>query len=237
MFLKVNFLYSTAGNDSPIYNINFSLNKGEVLCIIGPSGSGKSRLLRAIGGFVKTDAAMIELAGQDITKLAPEDREIATVFQSFDLFPHMSVLENVVYGLKSKNLSTEERNQLGSEMLEKLGLKGFEDRDPLELSGGEQQRVAIARALVVKPKLLLLDEPFSNLDPKMRVKVREEIKKIREQREMTVIYITHLQDEVFDVSDKIIILNQGKIEQFGTSEEIVSNPANDFVCEFLSNIK
>lgn len=234
MFLKVTYLNSTKGNDSPIFDINYSLDKGEILCIIGPSGSGKTRMLRAIGGFVKIDSAIIELDNENITSIEPENRGVATVFQTYDLFPHMNVIENVTYGLDPKQFSESERNQIGSEMLKRVGLAGFEARDSQQLSGGEQQRVAIARALAVKPKLLLLDEPFSNLDPKRRLSMRQEIKDYQNQTGTTIIYVTHNLEEAFAVADKIIVMNEGKIQQFGTPDEIINMPANDFVREFVT---
>lgn len=234
MFLKVLFLNKTLGEDSDLNNINFSIKKGDFLTLIGPSGGGKSSLLKALGGFVPIDSGEIELDGQAISTIQPEDRNIITLFQSFDLFPNLNVSENVIYGLKAAGYKKADALDAGHEILERVGLVGFDEREPDTLSGGQQQRVALARSLALKPKLLLLDEPFSNVDTKTRRRLLEEIKAIQIDTGITIIYVTHRQEEAFDVSDQIMLLNKGKIEQFGTPRELKDSPANEFVKQFIS---
>ncbi len=232
MFLEVKNLTKKYGDKYAVKNVSFEIPAGKLMCFLGPSGCGKSTILKAIGGFINIEGE-INLAGKNITNLPPEEREVSTVFQSFGLFPHMTVLENVVYGLKFRNFDKKIRSKMGIEIIEKVGLKGYENRKPHELSGGEKQRVALARSLVIEPKLLLLDEPLSSLDAKLQVEMRSEIKRFQHEFGITTIFVTHNQKEAFEISDTIMLLNKGEIMQIGTAEDIYNHPQNDFVLDFI----
>lgn len=234
MFLKVENMSKSYGDKYAIENINFSLDKGKFLCLLGPSGSGKSTILHSIGGFIKHKGSVF-LDSVDITNISPENRNVSTVFQSFGLFPHMTVLKNVAYGLrfKEKNLSKLDREKEAIKVLEIVGLKGYENRYPEELSGGEKQRVALARSLVIKPKLLLMDEPLSALDAKLRDQMQFEIRRIQREFNITTIFVTHDQKEAFVMADEIIILNKGKIVTKGSPADIYNNPKNAFTLDFI----
>ena len=175
----------------------------------------------------------IYLEDRDITDIPPEKRDISTVFQSYALFPHMNVLENIKYGLKYKKLTKKEQNELALEYLKIVGLAGYEKKSIQELSGGQQQRVALARALVLYPKILLLDEPFSNLDAKLKISMREELKELQKNLKISMIFVTHDQEEALSISDKVVVMNNGKIEQIGTPEEIYYSPINEYVANFI----
>ncbi|MDY6065441.1 MAG: ABC transporter ATP-binding protein [Finegoldia sp.] len=232
MFLQVKNLTKIYNNKRVLDNLSFSLDKGDMLVLLGPSGCGKSTILRAIGGFIKFDGQII-LNEKDVTNLPPEERNIATVFQSFGLFPHMSVIDNVTYGLKFKKVPKEEARKMASEILEKVGLKGYENRPVPPLSGGEKQRVALARSLIVNPNLLLLDEPLSSLDAKLRIKMRQEIKAIQKDFGVTSIFVTHDQEEAFEVADRIILLNDGKIMQEADAFDLYNKPKSHFSLDFI----
>lgn len=189
-----------------------------------------------IGGFHKPDKGNIIIDGVDITEIPPNLRPTATVFQSYALFSNMNVIKNVIYGLKFKKIKKQKALELGEEILSIVGLKEYMNWDINKLSGGQQQRVALARALVLNPKVLLLDEPLSNLDAKLRVKMREEIKEIQNKFNVTMIFVTHDQEEAMSISDKIVVMNQGKIEQSGTPEEVYVNSINTFVADFIGRI-
>lgn len=233
MFLQLEHVSKYYKNKKAISDISFSLDEGKLLCLLGPSGCGKSTILNAIGGFIKVNNGCIILDGADITALEPESRNVSTVFQSYGLFSHMNVLSNIMYGLKFKNIPKAERIVMGREMMKTVGLDGYEKKRISELSGGEQQRVALARSLIVKPKLLLLDEPLSNLDAKLRIAMRREIKRVQETFKITTIFVTHDQAEAFEIADRIILMNDGMIMQSGTAEELYKKPANDFVLNFI----
>ncbi|MDO4589075.1 MAG: ABC transporter ATP-binding protein [Fusobacterium sp.] len=233
MYLKIENLKKIFEKNRGIENINFEIKKGELISFLGPSGCGKTTLLNIIGGFLKADNGKIYLEDVDITNIPPEKRDISTVFQSYALFPHMNVIENIKYGLKYRGLLKKEQENLAKEYLEIVGLDGYEKNSVQELSGGQQQRVALARALVIHPKLLLLDEPFSNLDAKLKISMREELKQLQKNLKISMIFVTHDQEEALSISDKIVVMNNGKIEQIGTPEEIYYNPKNDYVAEFI----
>lgn len=233
MYLKIENLKKIFEKNRGIENINFEIEKGELISFLGPSGCGKTTLLNIIGGFLKADNGKIYLEDVDITNIPPEKRDISTVFQSYALFPHMNVIENIKYGLKYRGLLKKEQENLAKEYLEIVGLDGYEKNSVQELSGGQQQRVALARALVIHPKLLLLDEPFSNLDAKLKISMREELKQLQKNLKISMIFVTHDQEEALSISDKIVVMNNGKIEQIGTPEEIYYNPKNDYVAEFI----
>lgn len=215
------------------HNVELSINKGELFTLLGPSGCGKTTTLRMIAGFEYPDSGHVFFDDEDVTYTKPYERGTAMVFQNYALWPHMSVFDNVAYGLKIKKLSKEETKRRVLEVLDLVGLRGLESRYPLQLSGGQQQRVALARALVVEPKVLLLDEPLSNLDAKLRVRMREEIKRIQRSLGITTIYVTHDQEEAMSISDRIAVMNQGRVLQVGTPQDIYFRPRNTFVATFI----
>lgn len=239
MFLKVKNLYKKYNKVEALRDVSFSVNEKEIICILGPSGCGKTSLLQSIGGFIKIDQGEIILDGKRIDKMEAEEREIATVFQSYGLFPHKTVIENLIYGLKFRGFKKKHALLEGRQMLEVLNLTDYENKRVTKLSGGEQQRVALGRALIVKPRLLLLDEPFSNLDTRLRRSMREELLRIRDLFNITMIFVTHDQEDAFSLADRIILLNKGKIEQIDSGRNIYFNPKTPFVLDFIgtANVK
>ena len=233
MLLEIKNLTKTYGDKKAVDDITFEVEENTLLCLLGPSGCGKSTILNTIGGFVKPTAGSIILNGKDITLSPPEERPISTVFQSYGLFPHKSVLENIAYGLKFKKRNKKQAREEAMEILKLVGLEGQGDKDINELSGGEQQRVALARSLVVKPKLLLLDEPFSNLDANLRVIMREEVKRLQHNFGITTIFVTHDQEDAFAVADKIILMNKGRIEQLADPYTLYNKPKDKFALNFI----
>ncbi|WP_029408810.1 ABC transporter ATP-binding protein [Treponema pedis] len=233
MYLQLQNVSKKYGNKFAIRNINFNLEKGKMLCLLGPSGCGKTTILRATGGFIKIDDGKIILDGKDITNVPPEEREVSTVFQSYGLFPNMNVLQNIIYGLKFKNIPKKERIDLGMQMIKTVGLEGCEKKHISELSGGEQQRTALARSLIIRPKLLLLDEPLSSLDAKLKISMRREIKRLQNEFKVTSVFVTHDQSEAFEIADKIILMNEGVIMQEDFAENIYNNPRNQFALDFI----
>lgn len=236
MFLEVKNISKKYEDKYAIKDVSFSLEKGKFLCLLGPSGSGKSTILHSIGGFIKHEGEII-LDGKSIKDLSPEDRDVSTVFQSFGLFPHMNVLKNVMYGLKfkEKDKSKKEKEAEAREVLRIVGLNGYEKRYPSELSGGEKQRVALARSLVVRPKILLMDEPLSALDAKLRSEMQFEIRRIQREFNITTIFVTHDQKEAFVMADEIIIINHGEIVAKGAPQDIYNHPKNEFTLDFIGN--
>lgn len=236
MFLEVKNISKKYEDKYAIKDVSFSLEKGKFLCLLGPSGSGKSTILHSIGGFIKHDGEII-LDGKSIKNLSPEDRDVSTVFQSFGLFPHMNVLKNVMYGLKfkEKDKSKKEKEAEAREVLRIVGLNGYEKRYPSELSGGEKQRVALARSLVVRPKILLMDEPLSALDAKLRSEMQFEIRRIQREFNITTIFVTHDQKEAFVMADEIIIINHGELVAKGAPQDIYNHPENEFTLDFIGN--
>ena len=233
MYLKIENIRKMFDKTRGIKDINFSIEKGELISFLGPSGCGKTTLLNIIGGFIQPETGKIYLEGEEITNFPPEIRNISTVFQNYALFPHMNVIENIKYGLKYKKISKKEQEDLVQDYLKIVGLEGYEKVSIHELSGGQQQRVALARALVLHPKLLLLDEPFSNLDAKLKIIMREELKQLQKKLNISMIFVTHDQEEALSLSDKIVVMNMGEIIQIGTPEEIYYNPTNDYVADFI----
>ena len=236
MFLNIKDLTKKYNSIEAVKNISFSVGEKEIICILGPSGCGKTTVLQSIGGFIQIDKGEIILDGMHIENLEPEERTIATVFQSYGLFPHKTVIENIIYGLKFRKYKKKDALAEGMSMLEILNLKGYENKKVTELSGGEQQRVALGRALIVKPKLLLLDEPFSNLDTRLRVSMREELLRIRDLFNITMIFVTHDQEDAFSIADRIILMNSGRIEQIDTARNIYLNPKTEFVLKFVGSV-
>lgn len=237
MFLQITDLVKGFDNMIAVDNIDLDVEAGSLVSILGPSGCGKTTTLKMIGGFVKPDRGRIMLDGEDITYMPPEKRPLCTVFQNYALFPHMTVMENIYYGLRfKKGLKEKEKKEKANNMISLVGLSGMENKDIGLLSGGQQQRVALARALALDPKLLLLDEPLSNLDAKLRIRMRQEIKEVQKKLGITMIFVTHDQEEAMSISDKVVVMNEGRIEQIGTPEEIYQNPANRFVADFIGRI-
>jgi iron(III) transport system ATP-binding protein len=213
--------------------MNLSVRKGEIFFLLGPSGCGKSTLLRLIAGFLQPDAGAIRIGERDVTNIPSEHRETAMVFQNYALWPHLTVAENVSFGLEVRRISPPERKRRVSEVLEQVGLSELAGRRPAALSGGQQQRVALARAVVVRPKVLLLDEPLSNLDAKLRVEMRSEIRRICRESGLTTIYVTHDQKEALSIGDRIAVLDCGRIRQIGHPYEIYRRPADRMVADFI----
>ena len=218
--------------------INLDIYENEFVTLLGPSGCGKTTLLRILGGFLDANEGQIIFDGEDISKTPPHKRELNTVFQKYALFPHMTVAENIAFGLKIKKMSKDVIEQKVMKMLKLIGLEGFENKNVTLLSGGQQQRIAIARALVNEPKVLLLDEPLGALDLKLRKEMQYELKKIQQEVGITFIYVTHDQEEALTMSDKIVVMNKGEIYQVGTPQDIYNEPENKYVASFIgeSNI-
>ena len=237
--LKLQHIYKRYGNVTAVGDFNIEVADGEFISFLGPSGCGKTTTLRMIAGFEKPSEGVIMIGDQEISNaekgyfLAPEKRGIGMVFQSYAVWPHMNVIDNVGYPLKIQNVPKEERLKQVMEMLELVHLKEYAERLPSQLSGGQQQRVALARALVAKPSLLLLDEPLSNLDAKLRESMRFEISAIQKEMGITVIYVTHDQSEAMTMSDRIVVMSMGKVQQIGRPYDIYTKPANQMVADFI----
>lgn len=226
------------GKNTILDNLSLNIKKNEFLTLLGPSGCGKTTTLKIIAGFETADNGQVVFENNIINDIPPYERQLNTVFQKYALFPHMNVYENIAFGLKLKKLSKKVIDQKVNEMLKLVALEGFEKRDIESLSGGQQQRVAIARALVNEPKVLLLDEPLGALDMKLRKGMQLELKKIQQKLGITFIFVTHDQEEALTMSDTIVVMNKGEIQQMGTPEDIYNEPANSFVAKFIgeSNI-
>ncbi|NOC45419.1 ABC transporter ATP-binding protein [Ruegeria sp. HKCCD7559] len=214
-------------------NINLNVEAGKLVTLLGPSGCGKTTTLRMIAGLEMASSGKILIGDRDVTKLPATDRDVSMVFQSYALFPHMSVLENVMYGLTFSGFAKDEARSRALNGLELVGLQGFDNRLPSELSGGQQQRVAVARALVLEPQVLLFDEPLSNLDAKLRRQVREDIRAIQQELGLTVVYVTHDQEEALAVSDEIVVMRNAAIAQMGTPRQLYDAPNDRFVADFI----
>jgi ABC-type Fe3+/spermidine/putrescine transport system ATPase subunit len=236
--IRVENLVKTFGAATAVDNLSIQIGKGEMAALLGPSGCGKTTLLRMIAGFETPTSGIIRVNGEAINDVPPQQRKIGIVFQDYAIFPTMTVFDNIAYGLRIKKQSKEEIQQRVMEYLGLVGLVGYEKRMPSQLSGGQQQRVALARALITKPEVFLLDEPLSNLDAALRLRIRKEIRKIQQALGITAVFVTHDQEEALSIADKIFVMRQGKLMQAGTPEEIYTKPANDFVADFIgkSNI-
>ena len=223
------------GAVTAVDNVSFSIEAGKLVTLLGPSGCGKTTTLRMIAGLEIASEGQIMIGDKDVTRLSAADRDVSMVFQSYALFPHMSVLENAAYGPTVKGLSKAKAQEMALEKLALVGLKGFEKRFPSELSGGQQQRVAVARARVLEPQVLLFDEPLSNLDAKLRRRVREEIRELQQALNLTVAYVTHDQEEALAVSARIIVMSNARIAQQGTPRQLYEEPADAFVADFIGD--
>ena len=219
---------------SPILkDFHVSVEQGELVSLLGPSGCGKTTTLRTIAGFIMAEKGKVVIGGKDYTNVPPNKRNIGLVFQNYALFPHLNVFENVAYGLKRRKVAKELIPGKVADVLRLVSLTGYEDRLPAQLSGGQRQRVALARSIVIEPDLLLLDEPLSNLDAKLRDEMRAELSRLQHQLGITMIYVTHDQIEALSLSSRIIVMNEGNIEQMGTPEDIYERPATPFVARFV----
>ncbi len=223
------------GGVTAVDNVSFAIEPGTLVTLLGPSGCGKTTTLRLIAGLEMASEGQILIGGRDVTRLSAAERDVSMVFQSYALFPHMSVLDNVAYGPIVSGEPKAKAHAMAHEKLEVVGLKGFDDRLPSELSGGQQQRVAVARALVLEPQVLLFDEPLSNLDAKLRRRVREDIRDLQRQLNLTVAYVTHDQQEALAVSDRVIVMANAVVAQSGAPRELYEEPASLFVADFIGD--
>jgi ABC-type Fe3+/spermidine/putrescine transport system ATPase subunit len=221
------------GTSLAVDGASFSLSNGEMLAVLGPSGCGKTTTLRMVAGFIAPTAGTICLKGEDITALSPNHRNMGMVFQSYALFPHMTVFDNVAFGLRARRLPKEQIGPRVDRYLALVGLAKLDQRYPKELSGGQQQRVALARVLAIEPQLLLFDEPLSNLDAKLRVQMRGEIRRLQRESGISAMFVTHDQEEAMVIADRIVVMNHGRVEQIGTPSEIYDHPNTRFVADFI----
>lgn len=221
------------GGITAVAGMNMEIHKGELVSLLGPSGCGKTTTLRMVAGFIEPTAGSIVINGRDVTSLAPYDRNTALVFQSYALFPHMTVAQNVGFGLEMRKVGKSERAAQSLEALKRVRLDHLADRYPRQLSGGQQQRVALARGLVLKPDVFLLDEPLSNLDAKLRGEVRSEIRNLQQSLELTTLMVTHDQEEALTMSDRLVVMEAGGVRQAGTARELYESPADAFVADFV----
>ncbi len=233
MNIKLKDIVKRFGTLEAVSRVSLEIRDGELFTLLGPSGCGKTTILRLIGGFHKPDAGEIYFDGKPVTSIPPYGRNIGMVFQNYALWPHMTISNNITYGLKLKKIPKGEIAKKVSHVLKLVNLTGLESRYPGQLSGGQQQRVALARALVLNPDVLLLDEPLSNLDAKIRVQVRAEIRKLQKDLGITTIYVTHDQEEALTLSDRIAVINLGKLMQIGTPRDLYDRPKNPFVADFI----
>ncbi len=221
------------GAFTAVSDVSLTVNAGEFITLLGPSGCGKTTLLRMLSGFEQPDAGTIRIAGEDVTHLAPYRRNVNQVFQSYALFPHLTVFDNIAFGLRMQKVPAKEIAARVAEVIALVALQGFEQRKPQQLSGGQRQRVALARAIVPRPKVLLLDEPLSALDAKLRHQMQLELKHLQKQIGLTFVFVTHDQEEALTMSDRIAVFSKGRIEQLGTASEIYHHPRTAFVADFI----
>jgi putative spermidine/putrescine transport system ATP-binding protein len=231
--IRLRGLTKRYGDFAAVDGVDLDVAQGEFFTLLGPSGSGKTTTLRLIAGFAIPDAGTVELRGRDVTPLPPYARDVNTVFQDYALFPHMSIGDNVQYGLRIAKVPREERRRRAAEALELVRLEGYDKRSPAQLSGGQRQRVALARAIVNRPQVLLLDEPLGALDLKLRQEMQVELKRIQGDVGITFVYVTHDQEEALTMSDRLAVFNRGRIEQVGPPAEVYERPANEFVAGFV----
>lgn len=234
--LRAEHIIKKFGKQTALNDVSFEIEDGEFVCVLGPSGCGKSTLLRVIAGLEDIESGKVEIGGRDVTGEPPSARNFGIVFQSYALFPNMTAEENVAYGLWNKRLSREEIALRVSGALEMVGLTEQRKKYPQQLSGGQQQRVAIARAIVLKPEFLLLDEPLSALDAKVRVKLRRELRRIQQKLGITTIMVTHDQEEALSLADRVIVMNNSVIEQIDTPQKVYESPSSPFVADFVGTV-
>jgi putative spermidine/putrescine transport system ATP-binding protein len=232
-YLDLDRIEVAYGGTTALHPLSLGIQRGEFFCLLGPSGCGKSTTLGVVAGFLPTSGGHVFLDGKDVTSLPPQARQIGVVFQNYALFPHMTIADNVGYGLKMQKRERREIDARVESLLKLVRLDGKAERYPRQISGGEQQRVAIARALAIEPRLLLLDEPLSNLDARLREEMRSELKRIQRTTGVTTVFVTHDQEEAFGVGDRIAVLNQGRLEQVGTPTDIYRCPKTSFVAKFI----
>jgi len=231
--IDLNGVSVSYGSVQVVRPMSLSIDKGEFFTLLGPSGCGKTTVLRAIAGFVPVAGGSVSIDGKDVTALPPERRDVGIVFQNYALFPHMTVSDNIAFGLKVAGKSRADRTYAVDRILEITGISAHRNRKPAELSGGQQQRVAIARSLVMGTQVLLFDEPLSNLDAGIREDMRHEIKALQRELGFTAVFVTHDQEEALSMSDRLLVLNAGRVEQIGTARDLYENPATPFVCQFV----
>ncbi len=233
--VEVRDVVKSFGKVKAVDKVSFKVDDGRLFFLLGPSGCGKTTLLRLVAGFYKPDEGTVSLGGRIVNDVPPNKRNAGMVFQNYALWPHMTVYDNIVYGLRIKGIAAAERVNRAKEILRVVKMEEYASRYPNQLSGGQQQRIALARALVVEPDVLLLDEPLSNLDAKLRLETRDEIRRIQRETKVTSIYVTHDQEEALSMADEIAVMNRGKIEQIGTPQDVYNRPSNVFVASFLGN--
>jgi len=234
--LEIKNVTKMFGSLAALNNVSLSVERGKLVTFVGPSGCGKTTLLRAVSGFCELDEGRIILEGQDITLFSPNARDTAMVFQNYALFPHMKVAQNIAFGLETMKKPKKEIDEEVKRLLVLVQLEGLGERKPHELSGGQQQRVALARALSLNPKILLLDEPLSNLDANLRISMREEIRKLQHRLSLTIIFVTHDQEEAMSISDLLVVMDQGVVKQMGSPTEVYEAPIDEFVSNFIGHI-
>ncbi len=232
-FLSLENLTLSYGNSIAVDKFNLDIRKGELVAFLGPSGCGKTTTMRSIAGLLNPTSGRIRLDGADITHVAANKRNVGLVFQSYALFPHLTVYENVAFGLRLKRMADADIDARVTAGIKSVGLSALSGRKPTELSGGQQQRVALARSMVMEPKVLLLDEPLSNLDARLRVEMRAELQRVQKETGVTMIFVTHDQAEALSLADRIVVMRNGLVEQVGTPEEIYNNPVSAFVADFV----
>lgn len=236
MDIVIRNLNKRFGSFQAVDNVSFAIPGGQLVALLGPSGSGKSTILRAIAGLESPDSGTIELVGEEATNLPTQQRGIGFVFQHYALFRHMTVRQNIAFGLEIQKVAKAEIRERVDELLELVQMKNFAERYPLQLSGGQRQRVALARALAPKPRVLLLDEPFGALDAKVRDELRDWLRRLHDESHVTSLFVTHDQQEAFEVCDQVVILNRGRVEQMGPPQDLYERPASAFVTEFLGQV-
>jgi len=224
------------GTFAALNDVSLEVKSGSLLALLGPSGSGKTTLLRIIAGLEVADSGTVLHEDEDITQYSARDRKVGFVFQHYALFRHMTIGDNIGYGLRVRGVKKPERQERVNELLKLIRLDGLGDRYPAQLSGGQRQRVALARALAARPKVLLLDEPFGALDAKVRQELRQWLRRLHEEIQVTSVFVTHDQEEAFEVADRVVVMNKGRIEQVGSPVEVFEQPANAFVMDFLGNV-
>lgn len=235
-YLKIDRIHKQFGSFTALNDISIDINKKEFVCLLGPSGCGKTTLLRIIAGLEEASTGSIIMNGQDISTLPPAKRNFGIVFQSYALFPNLTALQNIEFGLKARKINKKEVRERALESLALVDLLKHKDKYPAQMSGGQQQRVALARAITLSPDFLLLDEPLSALDAKVREKLRREIRSIQEKLQITTIMVTHDQDEALSMADKVVVMNNAEVMQIGTPQEVYQSPANPFIADFIGSI-